>query len=87
MAFESEVDMTPNIDALAEAHYADVDPQNGPSDDDLVEEEWKEEREVKRFQRWIATWFIDQPDENIAYLIKNSSYLGDWLTESLEELR
>lgn len=79
--------MTPNIDALAEAHYADVDPQNGPSDDDLVEAEWKEEREVKRFQRWIATWFIDQPEENIAYLIKNSSYLGDWLTESLEELR
>ena len=44
MAFESEVDMIPNIDALAEAHYADVDPQNAPSDDDLVEEEWKEER-------------------------------------------
>lgn len=79
--------MTVNIDALAEAHYADVDPQNGPSDDDLVEEEWKEEREVKRFQRWIATWIARASEDELTTLIKNASYLGEWLTESLEELK
>lgn len=79
--------MTVNIDALAEAHYADVDPQNGPSDDDLVEEEWKEEREVKRFKRWIGLWIGGESEENVARLIKNADHLGEWLTESLKELR
>lgn len=69
-----------------EAYFAAYDPQNAPSDDDLAEEEWKTERETTRFQRWIALWIVGESEENIKRLASNAGYLGEWLTEQLEDM-
>ena len=61
--------------------------QNAPSDDDIVEAEWKEERQIKRFQRYIALWIMEATEEETAPLIKNATLLGEWLTEALEEMK
>ena len=85
MAFESEVDMTPNIDALAEAHYADVDPQNAPSDDDLVEAEWKEERVLSVIENRLRSLFDDLTEDEVEIIKENSDAITDYLYELIEE--
>lgn len=87
MAFESEVDMIPNIDALAEAHYADVDPQNAPSDDDLeAQKEREEERILGYVSNRIREIFDDLNEDELKICLDNVDSINEFLFELLEEM-
>lgn len=78
--------MIPNIDALAEAHYADVDPQFAPSDDDLVEAEWKEERVLSVIENRLRSLFDDLTEDEVEIIKENGDAITDYLFELIEEI-
>lgn len=78
--------MEPNTDALAEAHWAKEDPQNSDIDDDLIAwEERRTEEELRKFKDVVIDIIETFEPENQTRLANNAEYLGEWLTEYLEE--
>lgn len=76
-----------DIDALAEAFYADRDPAFAQEDEDLAHQrELWESRTMATAEHLIETALESLDEAEIEYLQSQAESLGEWLTEYLEDM-
>lgn len=76
-----------DIDALAEAFYADRDPAFIQEDEDLAHQrELWESRTMTTAEHLIETALESLDESEIEYLQSQAESLGEWLTDMLEDM-
>ena len=74
-----------DIDALAEARWAHVDPAYETEDDLMEQKELIESRAIKVFETTVRNVLMVLDDAELQALAENRDDLCQWLDELLEE--
>lgn len=74
-----------DIDALAEARWAHVDPAYETEDDLMEQKELIESRAIKVFETTVRNVLMVLDDAELKALADNRDALADWVCELLEE--
>ena len=72
-----------NLDRLAEAHYADVDPQFH-DDTEEIQRQLDEDRVLKYLSHSLRDLIDGLSEEDLAIAKDNADAIGEFLTEYIE---
>jgi len=79
--------MSLNLDALAEATYADSDPTYSQIDDDLeAQKEREREKTLSYVEHRIRDIFEDLNEDELRICAEHADSIADFLIETVEEM-